>query len=91
VDDQPDGLGALSQLDGAVVAKQQIPGHIADGGPTGVVMPPDSEQQLVLGGGKPGRLGPGLGPVQEPEPRGGTGGTWAGESIAIRCYCALAS
>jgi hypothetical protein len=49
-DDQPDGLGALGQLDGTVVAKQQIPGHLTDGRPTGVVMPPHGEQQLMLGG-----------------------------------------
>lgn len=62
-DDQPDGLGPLN---GTVMAKQQIPGHVADGRPARVVMPPHREQQLVLGGGKAGRLGLRLAPVQKP-------------------------
>ena len=65
-DDQPGGLGPLGQLDGTVVAKQQIAGHVADSWPARVVMPPHREQQLVLGGGKPGRLGLRLAPVQKP-------------------------
>ncbi len=44
--------GPVHQLHGAVVAEQQVVGHLPDGGTGWVGMAPDSQEQLVLGGGE---------------------------------------
>jgi hypothetical protein len=51
-------LGPIDQLDGAVVAQEEVVGDVADGGRVGPGMAADGEQQLVLLGGEPdgGRL-----------------------------------
>jgi len=55
--DQPGGHGPVDQLDGAVVAHQQVAGDLPDGGAARVGVPTDGQQQLVLGRGDAGRLG----------------------------------
>ena len=51
--DQPGGIGAVDQFDGAVVAQEQVVGDLADGRSAGVVMAADGEQQLMLAGVSP--------------------------------------
>jgi hypothetical protein len=67
--DEPGGLGSIDQADCAVVAQQQVFGHVADGRPAPIGMTPNGEQQLVLSRRDAGRLGLLLAPAQEaPEP-----------------------
>jgi hypothetical protein len=51
--DQPERFHPVGQLDGAVVADQQIGGDLADGRAAWVGTAADHQQQLVLGGGEP--------------------------------------
>jgi hypothetical protein len=53
--DQPEGLGPVGQLDGAVVADQEVRGQLADGRAAGVGVEAQDQQQLVLGRGQAGR------------------------------------
>ena len=64
-DDQPGYRGAVDQPDGAVVAQHQVVGDLADGGAGGIGVAADREQQLMLRGREPGRLGLLLAPAQE--------------------------
>jgi hypothetical protein len=63
--DETCDLGALDQLDGAVVLEEQGLRDVVDGRAGRAVMPPHHEQELVLGRGDAGRARPGLAPVQE--------------------------
>lgn len=63
---QPCRLGSIHQLDGAVVAQQQLVGDVTDLGPTRITVSSDGKQQLVLGRGQPGRSCLSLAPMLEP-------------------------
>ena len=63
--DQPGGIGAVDELDGAVVAEEQVVGDLADGRSAGVIVAMDGEEQLMLVRGQPGRLGLLFAPAQE--------------------------
>ena len=66
---QPRGLGPVHQLHRAVMAQQQRRRQVTDGRGLPVRVPPDRDQQLVLGGRQADRLRLGLAPVQEtPQP-----------------------
>ena len=52
--DEPGGLAPIDQLDGAVVAKEQGVGDLADRRGAGSGVSPDGEEQLVLGWGQAG-------------------------------------
>jgi hypothetical protein len=62
---QPCRFGAIHEAHGAVVAQQQLVGDVTDLGPPRITVPPDRKQQLVLGGGQPGRPCLGLAPTLE--------------------------
>jgi len=62
---ESDTLGSVYELDSAVVAEQEVPRDLADGGPPLVRVAADRQQQLVLGGRKPGRGGLFSAPKQE--------------------------
>ena len=51
--DELGGDGPVDQADGTVVAEEQVVGHLADGWATAVGVPPDGQQQLMLGRGQP--------------------------------------
>ena len=55
--DQAGLRGAVDQLDCAVVAQEQVLGHVADSRRSGAVMAADGEEQLVLLPGHPRGLG----------------------------------
>ncbi len=57
-------LGAVDQLDGAVVAQHEVGGNIAHRGRLAVAA--DGEEQLVLGAGQPRLFGLTITPVDEP-------------------------
>ena len=61
---EPRSLSSVEELDRGVMAEQEMVGEVADGGIA--VVPPDGEQQLVLGRGEAGGLGLLLAPVEEP-------------------------
>jgi len=63
---QPSRFGAIHETHGAVVAQQQLVGDVADLGPAGINVSSDRKQQLVLGGGQPGRSCLSLAPMLEP-------------------------
>jgi hypothetical protein len=63
---QPGGLRPVDQLHRAVVAQQQVPGDLADGGPARVGVAADRQQQLVLRGREAGGGGLLGAPAQEP-------------------------
>ena len=63
--DQARLLGPVDQADGAVVAEQEVVGHLADRRPARVGVAPDGQQELVLGRRQPGCLGLLLAPAQE--------------------------
>ena len=46
--DEPRGLGPVDQPDRAVMAQEQVLGHVADRRPTLIGMPSNGEEQLVL-------------------------------------------
>jgi predicted acyl esterase len=52
---QAGGVGAVDEAHGAAVAQEEIVGDLADGGPPGVGVPRHGQEQLVPGGGQPGR------------------------------------
>src|SRR5439155_23274129 len=62
--DEAGGDGAVHGTDGAVVADQQVLGHVADGGGAAAVAP-DGQEELVLGRGQAHRSGARLVPAQE--------------------------
>jgi len=64
--EQPGRFGAVHEAHGAVVAQQQLVGDVADLGSAGINVPSNREQQLMLGGGQPGRSCPILAPMLEP-------------------------
>lgn len=64
--DEPGSLGAIDQPDGAVVAQQEMVGDVADGRAARVGVTADGEQQLVLRGRQPGRMGLPFAPAQKP-------------------------
>ena len=57
--DQTGRVGPVDQPDGAVVAKEQIVGHLADGRAPRIAVTPDGQEQLMLGRRQARRLGPG--------------------------------
>jgi hypothetical protein len=63
---QARGGRPVDELDGAVVAEEQVPCDLTDGRSPRVVVAADGEQELVLGGGEAdgGRLPPA--PSQKP-------------------------
>ena len=63
--DQARLLGPVDQADGAVVAEQEVVGHLADRGPAPVRVAPNGQEELVLGRGQSGRLRLLLAPAQE--------------------------
>ena len=63
--DQPSSVSTVDKADRAVVAQQEVVGHLADSGTAGVPMATDREEQLVLGGSQPGRLSLLLAPALE--------------------------
>jgi len=58
-------LGTIGQLDGGVVAKQQVLCDVPDRGRQGARVAADGQQELVLLGGQAGQLGLLLAPAQE--------------------------
>ena len=64
--DEPDVLGPVHELHGAVVAQEQRPSKVRDGRSSGVVVAADREEELVLRGGQPGERRLLLAPPQEP-------------------------
>ena len=52
--DQLGRHGPVDQPDGTVVAQQQVVGDLTDGRATAIGMPPDGQQELVLGRSQPG-------------------------------------
>ena len=68
--DQPGRHRPVDQLDGAVVADQQVAGDLPHRRAPPVGMPPDGQQQLVLGGREARRLGLLAAPGQEPAQAG---------------------
>ena len=63
--DQPRPLRPVDQPHGAVMAQQQIPGDVADGGTLPAIMPPDGQQELVLRRCQPRPLSLLFAPVQK--------------------------
>ena len=59
------GLSLMDQSDGAVVAEQEVGGHVADRRPARVGVAPDRQQELVLSRRQVGGRGLLLTPVQE--------------------------
>src|SRR2546430_17180686 len=47
--DQPQGLGAVDEPDGAVMTDEEGPGDVGDGRATMVGVAPDRQEQLILG------------------------------------------
>ena len=64
--DQARGFRPVHQADGAVVAQEEVAGHVADGRPARVLVAADGQEELVLGGRQPGGFGLLGAPVQEP-------------------------
>lgn len=65
--DEPGPFGPVDQLDRRVVAQEEVAGDVAHRGIA--VVAPDGEEQLVLCGRDPSRLGLPFAPAQEvPEP-----------------------
>ena len=62
--DETRSLGAVDELDGGVVPREEVAGQVPDGGVAG--MAADGQEQLVLGRGEAGGPGLLLAPVQEP-------------------------
>jgi hypothetical protein len=76
VDGSPDDagrLGAIDQLDRAVVPQQQILGHLADRRASAVVVPGDRQQELMLGGREPEGSRAIVAPAQETPELGSEG------------------
>src|SRR3954452_6662905 len=67
--DEPGRLGAVDELHGAVVSKEQVLRDLADGRPAPAVVALYRQEQLVLRGGQAGRLGLLLAPPVEPAQR----------------------
>jgi CBS domain-containing protein len=65
--------GAVGQLDGAVVAQEQVLGHVPDRGCARTLVTADGEEQLVLLAGQPCGRGLLLAPAQEASQRGAEG------------------
>ncbi len=63
--DQLGRHGPVHQPDGAVVAEQEVVGHLADGRAAAVRMSPDGQQQLVLRRRQPGGFRLLLAPAEE--------------------------
>ena len=70
---RPALYGTVHQADRAVVAQQQIVGHLADRRPPPVGVAADRQQQLVLGRRQPSRLGLLLAPAHETSQAGPEG------------------
>ena len=64
--DQPGRYGPVDEADGAVVAEEEVVGHLADRRPPVVGVPSDGQQQLLLRRRQPGPLGLLLAPAEEP-------------------------
>jgi hypothetical protein len=52
--DKTGGVGTVDEADCAVMEKKQIVGHLSDGRASTIAVPPNGQQELVLGGRKPG-------------------------------------
>jgi hypothetical protein len=63
--DEPSALRPVDQADRAVMAQEQVLGHVADRRAAPIGMTSNGEQQLVLGRRDAGRLGLLLAPAQE--------------------------
>ena len=63
--DEPGGLRSVDQPDRAVMAQEQVLGHVADRRTAPIGMTSNGEQQLMLGRRDAGRLGLLLAPAQE--------------------------
>ena len=68
--DQLGRVGPVHQPDGAVVAEQEVVGHLADGRAAAVGVPADGQQQLVLRRRQSGGLRLLLAPAEEPAQSG---------------------
>jgi hypothetical protein len=62
---QPGRLGAVDQLDGAVMTEQQVAGQVADGRAAPSAVAFDCQQQLMLGRSQADVARLSLGPVLE--------------------------
>lgn len=62
---QPCRLGPIHKSHGAVMAQQQLIGDVTDLRPPRIIVPSHCKQQLVLGGGQPGRSRLCLAPMLE--------------------------
>ena len=56
--DQTGGVSPVDEPNRAVMEQQQIVRHLSDGRTTGITMPPDGQEQLVLSGREAGGLWP---------------------------------
>lgn len=63
---QPCRFGTIHEAHGAVVTEQQLVSHVTDLGPSGINVPSNCKQQLVLGGSQPGRSCLCFAPMLEP-------------------------
>ena len=63
--DEPRVLGPVHEADGAVVPEQELLGDIPDGRLGRIRMPPDDQEELMLGGRQPDDLGLLFAPAQE--------------------------
>ena len=55
-DNQTRRVGAVDEPDCAVVEQEQVVGHLSNGRTTRIVVPPYSQEKLVLGGCQTSRL-----------------------------------
>jgi hypothetical protein len=62
--DEAERAHPLGELNGAVMPEQKVPGHVTDRRPAGILMPPDSQQKLVMRRRQADRLRLLLAPVQ---------------------------
>ena len=63
--DETGGVGPVDEADHAVMEQEQIVRHLSDGRTTGIAVPSNGQEELMLGGREAGGLGLLLAPALE--------------------------